>query len=208
VVLGLEPASAGRVSIADRVATDGPRLALCPDARGVSMVFQDLALWPHLTVWGHLRFVLESRRIPREQHRGRIDELLARLALSDKGGRLPGTLSGGERQRVAIARALVTAPALLLLDEPLANVDVALKHEMLALFRELFEERGTPAVYVSHDPREAARLAPRAAVLEDGMLVQQGTWEALRAKPATPFVARLVRELDPPATIECSTSRR
>ena len=195
IIVGLERPDSGRVIIGDRLASDGQELVLPPAARGVSMVFQDLALWPHLSVADHLRFVLESRRVPRAQHRPRIDELLSRLALADKAGRLPGALSGGERQRVAIARALVTAPVLLLLDEPLANVDVALKQDMLGLFRELLRERNTPALYVSHDPREAARLAPRAAILEAGTLVQEGTWSALRASPATPFVARLVAEL-------------
>jgi len=196
VILGLERPAAGRVLIAGALATDGPNLVCAPAERGVSMVFQDLALWPHLDVAGHLRFVLESRRVPRDQHGPRIEGLLERLALSDKARRLPGTLSGGERQRVAIARALVSTPVLLLLDEPLANVDVALKQDMLVLFRELLRERNTPALYVTHDPREAARLASRAVVLEGGVLVQQGSWDVLRAAPATAFVERLASELD------------
>ena len=196
IVLGFDAPSAGRVSIAGRLVSDGARRIVPPEARGLSMVFQDLALWPHLTVRGHLRFVLESLHVPATEHPERIETLLRRLDIADKSDRRPGELSGGERQRVAIARALVAAPAALLLDEPLANVDVALKDEMLGLFAELLQERGTPAIYVTHDPREACRLARRIAVLEVGRLVQQGAFAELRARPATAFVRRLVTAVD------------
>jgi iron(III) transport system ATP-binding protein len=196
VVVGFEKPSAGRVTILGRVVTEGGSLVVSPEARQLSMVFQDLALWPHLDIRGHLAFVLQSRRVPAKEHPPRIDALLRRLGLEDKARRRPGQLSGGERQRVAIARALVTDPAALLLDEPLANVDIALKHEMLDLFADLLRERATPALYVTHDPREAARLADRVLILEEGALVQEGTLSALRSTPATPFVRRLVDSLD------------
>jgi ABC-type Fe3+/spermidine/putrescine transport system ATPase subunit len=195
VILGLLPATTGRVCIDGRTATEGPTVAVPPERRQLSMVFQDLALWPHLDVRGHLAFVLGSQGIPSREHPGRIEPLLGRLGLQDKADRRPGQLSGGERQRVALARALVTTPAALLLDEPLANVDVALKQEMLQLLGELLRERGTPAIYVTHDPREAVKLTGRAVVLEQGSVVQDGPLDLLRARPATPFVRQLVEAI-------------
>lgn len=192
VILGFQQPSAGRVIISERTVTDGPSSAIPPERRQLSMVFQDLALWPHLDVREHLAFVLASQGIPSREHAGRIDPLLLRLGLQDKVRRRPGQLSGGERQRVAIARALVTTPTALLLDEPLANVDVALKEDMLSLLAELLSERATPALYVTHDPREAARLARRMVVVEDGAIAQEGTLAELRAHPATPFIRRLI----------------
>jgi iron(III) transport system ATP-binding protein len=157
------------------------------------MVFQDLALWPHLSVRGNLEFGLEARGVGKAERQRRIAEALCNVALEDKASRSPSELSGGERQRVAIARALVLDPVALLLDEPLASLDVALKEELLELFSNLLVGRGLPVVYVTHDPREAARLAQRYAVLERGCVVQQGTLAALEAAPSTPFVHAFVR---------------
>jgi ABC-type Fe3+/spermidine/putrescine transport system ATPase subunit len=126
--------------------------------------------------------------------------MLERVGLSDCARRYPGELSGGERQRVAIARALVLHPRAVLLDEPLSTLDVVLKEELLALFAQLFRERGTTALYVTHDPREALALGDSIAVLERGRLVQQGPAGRLWESPATPFVARLMRALKEPSS--------
>src|SRR5439155_22012847 len=115
-----------------------------------------------------------------------------RVGLAGKQRRHPGELSGGEQQRVAIARALVLEPRVVALDEPLANLDVVLKQDLLALFGSLLRERGAAALYVTHDPWEAERLADRIAVIEAGRLVQIGTMSELRAHPASPFVDKLL----------------
>ena len=121
--------------------------------------------------------------------------MLAEIGLAGKEQRHPGELSGGERQRVAIARALVLEPRAILLDEPLANLDVHLKRDLLAAFRRLFKERRSTLLYVTHDLREAAVLADRIAVLEEGRIVQEGTIDVLRARPGTDFVRSLVGDL-------------
>jgi ABC-type Fe3+/spermidine/putrescine transport system ATPase subunit len=159
------------------------------------MVFQDLALWPHLTVYGNLSFGLEARRMKPTERAKRIQDVLSRVGLVTKAQSYPGELSGGERQRVAIARALVVDPLAVLLDEPLSNLDLALKDELLEMFRSLLHERQVPAIYVTHDPREASALGDRIAVLDSGKIVQEGTVDTLRSAPATPFICRLLKEL-------------
>ncbi len=191
VVLGLEHPSSGNVRIGGRAMS----AAVLPEERNVAMVFQDLALWPHLSVHGNLDYGLKARGHPRPTRERRITEALSWVSLSDKAWRRPHELSGGERQRVAIARALVLDPAALLLDEPLGNLDVAKKDELLALFAELFHRQPIPVLYVTHDPREAARLAARIAVLDAGRLVQLGTLAELANAPATDFVRSFVGAL-------------
>lgn len=191
IILGFLPPASGAVRLgADVVSRDGCIL-VPPEERGLGVVFQDLALWPHLTVAGNLAFGLAARGVPREEREARIRAMLGRVGLADRPERYPGELSGGERQRVAIARALVLEPRAVLLDEPLSNLDVSLKRELLGFFRELLEERKTTAVYVTHDLREAAAVADRIAAMESGRIVQTGSLEALRARPASSFVVRL-----------------
>ena len=153
-------------------------------------MFQDLALWPHLTVRGNLEFGLI--RVPRDERDRRIAAILARVGLTDKAHRHPGELSGGERQRVAIARALVLEPRVVALDEPLSNLDVMLKHDLLDLFAALLRERGAAALYVTHDPSEAETLADRVAVIQAGRLVQTGSIAELRSRPVAPLVEQLL----------------
>ena len=150
------------------------------------MVFQDLALWPHMTAREHLQFAGAAGP--------RIEALLQRVGLRGKEDRRPAQLSGGERQRVALARALAGDPAALLLDEPLSNVDVALRRELIALLRELLSERKRPVLLVIHDLREATALANRVAVIEAGRLVQVGAIAELEARPASKFVEALLAD--------------
>ncbi len=175
-------------------ARDG-RSLLPPEERKLAIVFQDLALWPHLTVHGNLAFGLDGKKVPRGERDDRIASILARVGLSGKERRHPGELSGGERQRVAIARALVLEPRAVLLDEPLSNLDVGLKQELLALFRELLRERGTAALYVTHDPREAQALGERTAVLDGGTIVHLGRLEELSRRLEVPFARRILDAL-------------
>jgi ABC-type sugar transport system ATPase subunit len=205
VILGLETPEHGKVSIGGKLVTRDQVRLEPPEDRNVAVVFQDLALWPHLTVRGNLDFGLAAKGMPRSERKDRISQMLARVGLAEKGERHPAQLSGGEQQRVAIARALVLDPHAVLLDEPLANIDVALKREILALFEGLFAERKSTVIYVTHDPREASVLATRFAVLEQGRLTQIGAIEELRASPATPFVRTLMEEL---RTISPATAER
>lgn len=195
VVAGFLAPREGAMRIGEAVAAEGGRSVLAPEERELGMVFQDLALWPHLTVHGNLAFGLDARGLPRAERDDRIAAMLARVGLAGQERRYPGELSGGERQRVAIARALVPAPRAVLLDEPLSNLDVGLKQELLALFRELLDERGTTALFVTHDPREAQALAPRAAVLDQGRVVHLGRLEDLRSRLDLPFARSVLKVL-------------
>jgi ABC-type sugar transport system ATPase subunit len=188
VLLGLETPSEGTIRIAGRVVSRDAELQVLPEERNVAMVFQDLALWPHVSVRGNLEYALKARGVPRSSRAARVREALGWVGLGDLESRRPHELSGGERQRVAVARALVLDPVALLLDEPLGSLDVVLKQELLALFARLFSERSLPVVYVTHDPREAFALAQRIVVLEAGRTTQDGTRADLERAPDTAFV--------------------
>jgi iron(III) transport system ATP-binding protein len=195
LVLGFIVPSRGRVRLLGEVVSGDGKILKPPEQRGVAVVFQDLALWPHLTVRGNLAFGLGSQKVARDVQGERIRTMLERVGLSGKESSYPGELSGGERQRVAIARALVLEPRAVLFDEPLSNLDVGLKRELLSVFRELLKEPRTTAIYVTHDLREAAVLGDRIAVMEGGRVTQEGVLDALRARPATPFVRELFDDL-------------
>ncbi|MCK6575925.1 ABC transporter ATP-binding protein, partial [Myxococcota bacterium] len=186
LVLGFAVPARGSVHLGDEIVSKDGKTLVPPEDRHLAVVFQDLALWPHLTVHANLAFGLGPGK-RRGEHEARIRELLARVGLAGKEKHYPGELSGGERQRVAIARALVMEPRAILLDEPLSNLDVSLKRDLLGTFRELFKERKSTVVYVTHDLREAASLGDRIAVIEHGEVVQQGTLDLLRAQPASGF---------------------
>jgi iron(III) transport system ATP-binding protein len=196
VVLGFAVPREGTVRLGERIVSRDGRVLVAPEDRGLAVVFQDLALWPHLTVAGNLGFGLAARGVPAGARAERIRAMLQRVGLAGTERRYPGGLSGGQRQRVAIARALVMEPRAVLLDEPLANVDVDLRRELLELLRELFRENGTTVIHVTHDLREAAAVAHRFAVLEAGRIVQQGSLGDLRRAPATPFVRALLEDLE------------
>jgi iron(III) transport system ATP-binding protein len=198
MLLGFEVPQTGTVRVAGEIASRDARLQVLPEDRKLAVVFQDLALWPHLTVAQHLSFGLDSQGLPAAACVSRIHAMLQRVGLAERAQSYPLQLSGGERQRVAIARALVLEPRAVLLDEPLANLDVVLRDELLRLFGDLLSARHTPALYVTHDLREAAALADRIAVLEHGRIVQCGSLEILRTRPATEFIRRLVEDLERP----------
>ncbi|MBI3950778.1 MAG: ABC transporter ATP-binding protein [Acidobacteria bacterium] len=192
LIAGLEMPDGGRIEInGTAVAADG-RNFISPQDRRIGYVFQDLALWPHLTVAGNLDFVLGSLGVPRPARREKIEQALAMVRLNEWATAYPSALSGGEQQRVALARALVAEPRLLLFDEPLANLDVHLKadleDEILALQRRL----GITSLYITHDPNEAFYLSQRIAILQAGRLIQMGTPQEISGQPASAFVARLI----------------
>ncbi|MGN9810110.1 ABC transporter ATP-binding protein [Micromonospora sp. BQ11] len=187
VVAGLEPVTAGRVHIAGRDVTDRR-----PGLRNVSMVFQSYALFPHLTVAENIAFGLEVRDVRRAVARERARTAAESVGCAALLDRRPGQLSGGERQRVALARALVREPDVFLLDEPLSNLDLALRVEMRAELRALHDRLDATMVHVTHDQTEALVLADRIAVLRDGRVEQVGTPDEIWRTPATRFVARFV----------------
>lgn len=202
LALGFLPPSEGNIYIGDALASGysgisgGGGIIVPPQQRGIGMVFQDLALWPHLSLLTNLTFGLAARGIPKAQREERAMAMLARVSLADKATRFPDALSGGERQRVAIARALVLQPRVVLLDEPMSNLDIDLKRDLMDLCRQLFTENHSAVIYVTHDLREALRLCDRFAVMEAGRLIQLGTLEEFRSDPASGFVNSLLRDLD------------
>jgi ABC-type Fe3+/spermidine/putrescine transport system ATPase subunit len=155
LIAGLEQLDSGEIWFGDRLASSKGKLHLSPARRNIGFVFQDLALWPHMTVGGNLMFVLKSRGWPSDSRRSRVDEMLTKVGLKDRANEYPSHLSGGEQQRVALARALVDNPELLLLDEPLSSVDrdrrAELRHELAAIPKEF----GVTMIYVTHDPDDA-----------------------------------------------------
>jgi len=172
VAAGLMRPAAGRVWLHGALATDGTRLLMPPERRGIGYLFQGGALWPHLSAHGNLEFVLRAAHVPRRERRGRADEMLEWVGLEGFGGRPTGTLSGGEAQRLALARALVARPPLVLLDEPLGPLDRALRSALLERLELLQRRLGFTALHVTHDPDEAASIASRMLALEAGSVVE------------------------------------
>ena len=191
LVAGLERPSAGRIAIAGRVVADGGTFVE-PEERGLGMVFQSYALWPHMSVADNVAFGLKVRRLPAEKRRRRVADALAMVGLADFAGRKPAQLSGGQRQRVALARCLALEPPLILLDEPLANLDAHLRETMQREFRRLHRETGATFVTVTHDQAEAMALADTIAVMHEGRLQQVAAPQELYAAPATEMVARFI----------------
>lgn len=181
VIAGLELPERGQVLIDGTPATRDGRLLIPPHRRGISMLFQDLALWPNLSVSGNVRLGLSGLRLPGNQTRERIDQALTLCGISDLAHRRPGTLSGGQQQRVALARALAMHPKLLLLDEPLGGLDLMTKQAVLQEIARLKAELEFGIILVTHDPAEVRALCNSLAVLENGGIAEHGTLEEIRA---------------------------
>src|SRR6266545_2536275 len=167
---GLETPDAGEIWIAGRRVTADGRNLMPPRSRGVGFVFQDLALWPHLTVTGNLEFILASVNVPKHERAQRIAEILRLVRIERFAQSYPGQLSGGEQQRVALARALIARPRLLLLDEPMSSLDLNLKADLLGELAALQQSLGVTAIYVTHNEDEATTLATRIALMTDGRI--------------------------------------
>ncbi|HRI53779.1 MAG TPA: ABC transporter ATP-binding protein, partial [Pseudomonadota bacterium] len=183
----LQP-DAGRVFIGDEELTNAP-----PERRGIGMVFQSYALFPHLSARDNVAFGLQARRVPRAARAQRVEEMLDRVGLSAaERDRRPRELSGGQQQRVALARALVIAPRLLLLDEPFANLDRHLRERLRGELKELQRRTGVTTLLVTHDQDEALSLADQVGLMLNGRLLQVDTPQRLYQYPRTPFAARFV----------------
>ncbi len=181
---GLLPLSSGSIWLDDR-RIDG----LPPEQRGFGMVFQNYALFPHMTVRDNVAFGLKMRKTPKAQLRPRVDEVMRLVRLEDQANKLPSQLSGGQQQRVAIARAIVYEPPLVLMDEPLSNLDAQLRLAMRIEIRRLHQSLHLTTIYVTHDQEEALSMADRLVVLRDGVVQQIGTPDEVYAHPANRYVA-------------------
>jgi putative spermidine/putrescine transport system ATP-binding protein len=187
LVAGFELPDSGRVELAGTDVTGRP-----PHTRDVNTVFQDYALFPHMTVQQNVDYGLRIKKVPRDQRRTRVDEALRMVRLGDYGSRKPAQLSGGQRQRVALARAIVNRPRVLLLDEPLGALDLKLRQEMQLELKRIQGEVGITFVYVTHDQEEALTMSDRLAVFSAGRVEQVGTPADVYEHPANEFVAGFV----------------
>jgi putative spermidine/putrescine transport system ATP-binding protein len=186
-IAGLLPATAGSIWL-DEKRIDNLR----PEQRGFGMVFQNYALFPHLTARRNVGFGLLMRGTPKTEAERRINEAIALVRLGEQADKLPGQMSGGQQQRVAIARAIVVEPPLVLMDEPLSNLDAKLRLEMRAEIRRIHDEIGAATIYVTHDQDEALSMADRIVVMREGIVRQIGTPRELYAAPAHLDVAEFM----------------
>ncbi len=181
LIAGFLAPDSGRILLQGRPVSGPGRILVPPEERNVGIVFQDLALWPHLTVRGNLEFVLRAKRIPRAQWKDRVEHLLGLLGISDLSGRKPAQLSGGQQQRAALARALVQEPGILLMDEPLSSLDYDLNRRLREEILRLQARLRFTLLYVTHDREEAFHIAERVVVLSRGNISFQGAPEEARA---------------------------
>jgi ABC-type sugar transport system ATPase subunit len=187
MIAGLEDITAGEIAIDGRVVNE-----LDPKDRDIAMVFQDYALYPHMTVFENMAFSLRYRGIDRQEIRRRVDEAARILDIEPYIARMPRQLSGGQRQRVAMGRAIVRDPKVFLFDEPLSNLDAKLRVQMRTEIKRLRERVATTTIYVTHDQVEAMTLADRIVILNHGRIEQIGTPEDVYDRPASTFVAGFI----------------
>ncbi|MFE9320830.1 ABC transporter ATP-binding protein [Nocardia sp. NPDC052278] len=189
-IAGLETPDAGRIAIGDHVVYDSAKgRAVPPHRRNVGMVFQSYAVWPHRTVFENVAFSLKMQKVGKQEIRTRVLEALDLVGLRELADRGASLLSGGQMQRVALARSLVMRPSVLLLDEPLSNLDARLRERLRMELRELQLRLGLTTVYVTHDQVEAFALADRIALMQQGRIVQIGTPEEIYTKPTCASIA-------------------
>lgn len=196
-VAGLEEPDSGRISIDDRVVFDsGAGVLLPPHRRDYAMVFQSYAIWPHMSVFENVAFPLRVQRLPESEIRTRTRQALQLVGLEEAHTRSATLLSGGQQQRVALARAVVRNAKLLLLDEPLSNLDAELRVAMRHELRQLQRRLGVTTIYVTHDQDEALSLSDRIALMRRGRVVELGTPDQLYFRPRDPFTARFIGNAD------------
>jgi ABC-type Fe3+/spermidine/putrescine transport system ATPase subunit len=191
MIAGFIPPDAGTIEIDGQVLS-APGSVLPPERRGMSMIFQSYAIWPNMTVAENVAFGLELRKLPRAEVKQRVGSILEVVRMGHLAGRYPSELSGGQQQRVALARAIVVEPSVLLLDEPLSNLDANLREEMRFEIRRLHDEFRITTVYVTHDQAEAMATSDRIAVMNAGRIEQVDAPHLLYTRPRTRFVAGFI----------------
>ncbi|MER7775874.1 ABC transporter ATP-binding protein [Streptomyces sp. NPDC096191] len=192
-VAGLESPDSGTIRVGDQVFFDGtPRSTVPPEGRNLGLVFQSYALWPHMTIADNLALPLKLRKVTKDEQRRLIDDALTKVDMAHLRDRYPHQLSGGQQQRVALARGIVYSPGVLLLDEPLSNLDAKMRDQARVWLKDLQREVGITTVYVTHDQVEAMSLSDRIAVFMHGRLQQVGTPTEIYETPATPEVAGFI----------------
>ena len=192
MLCGIIPVTEGQIFFDDKDVTKLP-----PDQRNIGMVFQNYALYPHMTVAENIGFPLEVQKVKKEERKARIEEIAKLVHVDNLLKRYPSELSGGQQQRVAIARAMVKKPQLLLMDEPLSNLDARLRLEMREEIRRIQKETGVTTVFVTHDQEEAMSISDSILLMKDGLLIQSGLCQELYVNPNSLFVAEFLG--NPPA---------
>ena len=195
IIAGFEKPTEGEVYI-DGQLVSGGKTFVPPDKRGVGMVFQSYAVWPHMNVFDNVAYPLTIRHVPKAEMKNSVERVLGIVHLSQYAERFPGQLSGGQQQRVALARALVAEPKLLLLDEPLSNLDAKLRESMRFEIKEIQRKLGITVVYVTHDQTEAMAMSDRIFLLNQGVVQQCGTPQEIYNTPANQFVADFLGKVD------------
>ncbi len=193
VISGLERPQNGTIHMDGKEIVNAKELFFeSPSKRGLNLVFQSYALWPHMTVFNNVAFGLTIKKVPKDEIKRRVENALERLQIGEFAKRYPSELSGGQQQRVAIARAIVSEPKLLLLDEPLSNLDAKLRIDMRSELKRLHQELGTTVVYVTHDQIEALTMSTRVAIFFDGILAQVDTPINVYSNPANLRIADFI----------------
>ena len=193
MIAGLETPTSGEITIGGKVVYSSEKgIDISPDQRGVGFLFQNYALWPHMTVWENITFGLENLNWPKVKIKSRAEELMQMLKINEYKDRYPSELSGGQQQRGAIARTLSTGPKILFMDEPLSNLDAKLRNQMRAEIIKLRKRINTTFMYVTHDQTEAMTLGDRIVIMKDGFVNQIGAPQDLFNKPVNLFVAGFI----------------
>lgn len=194
MLAGLERNTHGRISIEGIVLSDAAAgIFIPPEKRRIGMVFQSYAVWPHMNVFDNVAYPLKVAKTPAGEIKKRVTEILSIVEMDGLHERMPNQLSGGQQQRVALARGLVMEPRVLLLDEPLSNLDAKLREKMRGDIRAIQKRLGLTVVYVTHDQIEANTMSDRMVIMKDGSIVQTGTPQEVKAHPINEFVADFIR---------------
>jgi len=192
-IAGFEEPDQGKILIDDMEVSTSNKIIIAPHKRKISMIFQDLALWPHMNVEKHIIFILKSQKLPKEVIKSKTDEILNIVKLDKYNKRYPSQLSGGERQRLAIARALASNVKYILMDEPFTNLDNILKNYLLSLFIRLKQNFNIGILYITHSVEDFFDISDRVAIMQDGIIIQCDKPDQLLKNPKNEFISQILK---------------